>query len=216
MLVLEERPSVQTPHPAAPAMAGDALTAALLDQIDCGMLACTGDGRLLHANRAGRRELARGGSLGLVEGRLRSDGGMRDDFEQALRDAAGRQRTRLLVVGPEDQRLGLAVMPLRAAADEPPVVLVMLGRRALCSPLGLQMLAIRHGLTLAEQRVLRALIENRSAREIALGHGVALPTVRTQIQSIRDKIDVRSIDALLLHAAQLPPVSSWQDLRPAS
>jgi hypothetical protein len=39
--------------------------------------------------------------------------------------------------------------------------------------------------------------------------------VGAQIQSIRDKLGVRSVDALLLRAAQLPPVSSWQELPPA-
>jgi hypothetical protein len=38
--------------------------------------------------------------------------------------------------------------------------------------------------------------------------------VGAQIQAIRDKIGVRSVDALLLRAAQLPPVSSWQELPP--
>jgi DNA-binding CsgD family transcriptional regulator len=214
MLALADRPVAEAPRAAAPRPSAEALAPALLDQIDFGLLACTGEGQLLLANRAGRRELSHGRALGVTGSRLSCDPASRADFEQALREAVLRRRTRLLALGPEDDRLGVVVMPVCVSPDEEPLVLVMLGRRALCSPLGLQLLAIMHGLTLAEQRVLRALIDDRSAREIALDHGVALPTVRTQIQAIRDKIDVRSIDTLLLRAAQLPPVCSWQDLRP--
>jgi DNA-binding CsgD family transcriptional regulator len=193
----------------------EALVPALLDQIDCGLVACTGEGELLHANRSGRRELAHGGALWLAGGRVVCEISLRFDFEQAVREAVSARRTRMLMVGPESDPLRVVVMPVYAESDDEPCALVMLGRRALCSPLGLQMMAIEGGLTAVEQRVLRALIDGRSAHEIALDHGVALPTVGAQIQSIRDKLGVRSVDALLLRAAQLPPVSSWQELPPA-
>ena len=193
----------------------EALMPTLLDQIDCGLVACTGEGELLHANRAGRRELAHGGALWLAAGRVVCEASLRFDFEHAVRDAVSARRTRMLAVGPESDPLRVVVMPVYGESDDEPCALVMLGRRALCSPLGLQMMAIESGLTPAEQRVLRALIDGRSAHEIALDHGVALSMVGTQIQAIRDKIGVRSVDALLLRAAQVPPVSSWQELPPA-
>jgi len=192
----------------------EALVPALLDQIDCGLVACTGEGRLLHANRAGRRELAHGGALWTNAEHLTCEARTRADFEEAVSEAVSRGRTRMLLVGPDADPLRVVVMPVYAEPDDEPCVLVMLGRRSLCSPLGLQMLALEHGLTPGEQRVLRALVDNRSAHEIALDHGVALPTIGAQIQAIRDKIGVRSVDALLLRAAQLPPVSSWQELTP--
>ena len=211
----------RTPHVARATCAPDprfsmeALVPALLDQIDCGLVACNGEGELLHANRAGRRELAHGGALWLAGGRVVCEISLRFDFEQAVREAVSARRTRMLMVGPESDPLRVVVMPVFVDSDDEPCALVMLGRRALCSPLGLQMMAIEGGLTAVEQRVLRALIDGRSAHEIALDHGVALPTVGAQIQSIRDKLGVRSVDALLLRAAQLPPVSSWQELPPA-
>lgn len=225
MLNLVERSTsaaaARTPHVAraacapAPRFSMEALVPALLDQIDCGLVACTGEGELLHANRAGRRELAHGGALWLAGGRVVCEISLRFDFEQAVREAVSARRTRMLMVGPDSDPLRVVVMPVYAESDDEPCALVMLGRRALCSPLGLQMMAIEGGLTAVEQRVLRALIDGRSAHEIALDHGVALPTVGAQIQSIRDKLGVRSVDALLLRAAQLPPVSSWQELPPA-
>ena len=199
-----------------PRFSAETLAPALLDQIDCGLIACTGEGELLHANRAGRRELTHGGALWLAGGRVVCEASLRFDFEHAVREAVASRRTRMLMVGPEADALRVVVMPVYAAeSDDEPCALVMLGRRALCSPLGLQMMAIESGLTAVEQRVLRALIDGRSAHEIALDHGVALSMVGAQIQAIRDKIGVRSVDALLLRAAQVPPVSSWQELPPA-
>ena len=225
MLDLVERSAsaaaARAPHVAratcapAPRFSMEALVPALLDQIDCGLVACTGEGELLHANRAGRRELAHGGALWLAGGRVVCEISLRFDFEQAVREAVSARRTRMLMVGPDSDPLRVVVMPVYGETDGEPCALVMLGRRALCSPLGLQMMAIEGGLTPVEQRVLRALIDGRSAHEIALDHGVALPTVGAQIQSIRDKLGVRSVDALLLRAAQLPPVSSWQELPPS-
>lgn len=225
MLDLVERSAsaaaARAPHVARTTCAPDprfsmeALVPALLDQIDCGLVACNGEGELLHANRAGRRELAHGGALWLAGGRVVCEISLRFDFEQAVREAVSARRTRMLMVGPESDPLRVVVMPVYVESDDEPCALVMLGRRSLCSPLGLQMMAIEGGLTAVEQRVLRALIDGRSAHEIALDHGVALPTVGAQIQSIRDKLGVRSVDALLLRAAQLPPVSSWQELPPA-
>ena len=225
MLDLVERSAsaaaARTPHVAratcapAPRFSKEALLPALLDQIDCGLVACTGEGELLHANRAGRRELAHGGALWLAGGRVICEISLRFDFEQAVREAVSARRTRMLMVGPEDSALRVVVMPVYAESDEEPCALVMLGRRALCSPLGLQMMALESELTTAEQRVLRALVDGRSAHEIALDHGVSLSMVGAQIQAIRDKMGVRSVDALLLRAAQLPPVSSWQELPPA-
>jgi DNA-binding CsgD family transcriptional regulator len=98
-------------------------------------------------------------------------------------------------------------MPLDVADVDLPLVLVMMGRRQVCSPLGMELLASHHGLTFAESRVLRALVDNLSPREIAASHGVAIATIRTQISAVRDKLGVRSIDALLLRAAAVPPLT---------
>ena len=183
------------------------LAAALIDQVECGLIACDVDGWLLHANRAARRELAEGRVLRLAKGQLRCDI-QAAELTEALHDAAVRHRRRLLGLGQGKDQLTLVTMPAGVDAGQTPSALIVLGRRTVCSTLGLEMLALRQGLTLAEQRVLRSLVANRPVREIAAEHGVALSTVRTQIQAIREKVGVRSIDALLLNAAQLPPVAS--------
>lgn len=182
------------------------LALALLEHIDGGVAACGAEGRLLLANGAARREFDSGRALALAAGRVHCPGEGALDFEAALHDALTRQRSSLLWAGTAEAQLMVAVMPVRDDDTLPPAALLMLGRRSLCSPLGLELLAACHGLTLTERRVLRGLIDDRSARAIADEHGVALSTVRTQIQSIRHKLGVRNIDALLLRAAQMPPV----------
>ncbi len=191
------------------------LALALMDQIECGLIAADAQGQLLHANRAARRELKSGRVLRLVGERLSCAVGGQSELAAALQEAAVKQRSRLLWIGEGAERLMLVAMPMRGERNGEgggrPTALLMLGRRSLCSPLGLEMMSIRYGLTLAERRVLRALVASQSAREIASDHGVALSTVRTQIQAIRHKVGVRNIDALLLRAAQVPPVGSWHE-----
>lgn len=204
--------TVGEPYRPAPRPVVNSIADALVDQIECGLVVCDSRGRLLHANRAARRELTDGRVLRLAHDALQVDSESHADLSAALHDAAIRQRSRLLWLGADDQQLMIVVRPIAVEAfGATPTALVVLGRRSLCSPLGLEMLAIRHGLTLAERRVFRGLIANRSAREIADAHGVCLPTVRTQIQSVREKVGVRSIDELLLRAAQVPPIGSLHE-----
>lgn len=203
-----------TPRPAAARTELDGafasrLAGALINHIECGLVACHGDGTVLYANRAAQRELQAARVLSAAHGTLRCVAGNGSEFQAALLDAANRRRTRLLRLGDEGDRIMVAVMPVAADQIGDQTALVMFGRRAPCSPLGLEMLARRHGLTLTETRVLHALLANTAPRDIAAAHGVGLSTIRTQIQSIRGKVGVRSIDALLLHAAEVPPVTSW-------
>lgn len=185
------------------------LAGALINHIECGLVACEGDGTLLYANRAAQRELAAARVLTASQGTLRCVGSAAAEFQSALVDAASRRRTRLLRLGEPGDRLMVAVMPVAADQIGDQTALVMIGRRAPCSPLGLEMLARRHGLTLTETRVLHALLGNSTPRDIAAAHGVGMATIRTQIQSIRGKMGARSIDALLLQASEVPPVTSW-------
>ena len=180
----------------------------LMDRIECGVFACGADGELYHANVAARRELRYGRALRLSDNRVCSAGTSQSDWYSALHDATARMRSRLVGIDDGGERLLIALMPMHVAGIDKPAAVAMMGRRNVCSPLGLEMLSSTHGLTFAESRVFRALVGNNSAREIAASHGVAVATVRTQIQAVRDKLGVRSIDALLLRAAEVPPVTA--------
>jgi DNA-binding CsgD family transcriptional regulator len=210
MLVIERNEQARTAHPATEPGVVGRLLAALMDRIECGVVACLADGELLHANLAARRELADARTLRIADERLQCAAESREAWVAALRSAASGHRTSLVVLGKGPDRLNIAAMPLPLEAGGPPVVVVVMGRRTPCSTLGMEMLASRHGLTYAESRVLRELVGNRTPREIAATHGVSVATVRTQIQSVRDKLGVRSIDALLLRAAELPPLVARQ------
>lgn len=201
-------------HASVPRAVVDRLATVMLDQVECGLITCRADGTVIHANRAARREIDLGRILSLVNQQLRCHGDVtQTELAAALHDAAVRQRSRMLVLGTETERLSAVAMPIQVDALGMPAALLMVGRRSVCSPLALEMIALRHNLTLAERRVLRALIASQSARDIADAHGVAMSTIRSQIQSIRDKVGVRSIEELLMRAAQVPPVSSWHELR---
>ena len=207
MLTLHPQP-FHDPSPQVDGPAHARLLSALMDRIACGVLACDADGTLLHANHMARRELCQAGPLHLDGRQVRATSAMQDIWSTALHDAAVRQRTRLMALPDGNERLTVALLPVHVEGSDRPAAVAMLGRRSVCSPLGLEMLSASHGLTYAEQRVLRALVDNSTVREIAASHGVSVTTVRTQIQAVRDKLGARSIDALLLQAAALPPVTA--------
>ena len=179
----------------------------VVDQIDCGLLVCDAQGRMLHANRAALRELDTAQILKLQDGVLCCRGPSGSELSAAIKASAARGLRRLVNLQ-DSPPLMVVVTPLDRLPGSDPMVLVMIGRRSLCTPLGLELLAVQHRLTWAEQRVLRAIVGGVAVRDIATDNGVAVSTVRTQVQSIRDKLGVGNIDALLLIAARIPPVPS--------
>jgi DNA-binding CsgD family transcriptional regulator len=185
------------------------LPLALLDEIDSGLIVCDGYGQVRFVNQAARQELAAGVVLQRVDGALRRAPQAEGDLESALREASRHRRRSLVRLSGEreEHRLMVSVQPLELPGEEPGHTLVMLGRRVPCSELGLELLAGSFGLTLAERRVLGALMREATPREIAREHAVAMSTVRTQITAIRNKLGTRRLEGLLLRTAQLPPLT---------
>lgn len=183
-----------------------ALRERLLDEIGLGLIVCDSAGRVRLTNRCAEAELASGGLLCRVGATLRCGARSTVPLDIAIGDA-GRSGYRQLVElsGAHDRLLVLAV-PLPGGASREALVMVMLGRRDLCSAPGLELLSTVHGLTPAERRVLADLLQECSLREIAQAHGVALSTVRTQVVSIRGKLGVHSVEALLHRVAEVPPM----------
>ncbi len=191
------------PAPARAAAEPSPLLAAVLDEIDTGVLVCDERGGVQFGNAAARSELVDGRLLHLEGGHtLRACG---DGLGAALSGACRRGRHQVLALERGGLSLHLAVSPLAGATT--PLALVMLGRRAPCSLLALELMGIARGLTVAERRVLAHLLAQRSPRQIAVEHGVALSTVRTQILALRTKLGVRSLQSLLCLAAGLPPMA---------
>ena len=206
-MLAEATVSVRPAEEAAPRPRSYQLPQQVVDQIDCGLLVCDAQGRMLHANRAALRELGSALILTLQDGVVCCSGPGARELATAIKLAATRGLRRLVSLQ-DRPPLMLVVTPLDVQQGAEPLVLLMIGRRTLCTPLGLELLAMQHHLTWAEQRVLRAIVGGISVREMASEHGVAVSTIRTQLQSIRDKLGVANIDALLLIAARLPPVPS--------
>jgi DNA-binding CsgD family transcriptional regulator len=187
------------------------LFAALLDHIDLGVMVCDAECRLLHANCEAQAELERGRLLavaGKADQRstfVHAAGGVvgAQALQAAVHCAARQGRRRMVSLHAGDDRLLVNAMPLACNGGEP-LVLLLLGSRDLCSPLGLEMLASLHGLTSAERRVTAGLASGLNAAEIAAEAGVAISTLRSQISTVRAKLGARSVDHLLFRVAGVP------------
>lgn len=175
--------------------------AAMLDEVDYGVLMVDTHSCLRHANYSARMHFGEGRALGVENGRLyaRRAADVRT-LAKALQDAAERSRRCLLRLNEGAEAVVAAVVPL---PDQ--CVLIVLPKPAPCGLLALQWFARHHGLTPAEQQVLQALCDGAIPADVAKRHDVAVSTVRTQIGSIRQKTGASSIGALLRQVAALPP-----------
>lgn len=184
----------------------------MLDEIDYGVLLLAQDHRVVHANHAAQAELAGPYPLHLLGRELRADC-PRDvvPLQDALRNASERGLRKLLTIGEPERRVGLSVVPLGLPGELPEheaAILVVLGRRQVCSGLAVQAFARAHALSAGEEQVLRCLCEGLRPTEIAERNGVKIATVRTQISSARAKTGADSIRDLVQRVALLPPLVS--------
>ncbi|MBA4342374.1 MAG: LuxR family transcriptional regulator [Methylibium sp.] len=182
--------------------------ALVLDELDYGLLLVDASGGLLHSNRAARQVLNEHHPLQLLGGQLRAR--FSQDIKplfDALLQAERDDRRCLLRLGEGQDRANLVVVPLNRDVEQAAVLLV-LERQELCGALAAQWFALRYGLTPAESEVLKGLSSGARPTSIAESQGVAISTVRTQIQSIRAKSGARSIRELLRQLAVLPPLVS--------
>jgi DNA-binding CsgD family transcriptional regulator len=187
---------------AAPWLAG------MLDEIDYGMLLIGAGSALLYSNHAARQALSGPHALTVQTGVLRP----RHPQDVApLADAlaaAARGRRSLVMLGLDETRISICLVPLTEGADagQAPATLLMLGRREMCPPLSVRGYARELALTPTETRVLELLCEGWLPADIAERQHVALSTVRTQIGSIRSKTGASSIRELVRQVARLPPL----------
>ena len=200
-----------SPAEAVPPGGGDGWArclAAMLDEVDYGMMLFDGAGHLRLMNHAARRELDDSHPLRLAGGQLRARS--RDDgarLQEAFDGALQRQVRQLLLIGEAETRISVAVVPLGPQALEGgPATMLLLGRRRVAENLSVQFFARSRRLTPAETRVLEALCAGVPPAEIAARQGVRISTVRTQIGGLRDKTGARSIRALVRMVAVLPPM----------
>lgn len=197
--------------PASPeaALPSAELLAAVLDQLDTGVLLVDAHGGVLLASDAARTELQQGGVLRIDEAGLLGVAGTasgQSALRAAVQAAVSDRVHQLLPLHTTAGSLTVAVQPLRVAGQAP-LALVLLQRRQLCPSLVVEMLAGQHALTLAERRLLSGLLEGRRIADVAAAHGVQLSTVRSQAAALRTKFGVRRLEDLTRLAAEMPPMA---------
>lgn len=179
----------------------------VLEEIDYGMLLVSPGGRLQHANHLARHELSRARFLRIEAATV--VGQSPEQTEEIMRGIrwAAQGRRQMLTLRHGADTLPVACVPLHQPADGQPVsVLLMLGRQTGAQNLAITFFSRTHGLSPAEESVLKSLCDGLDVREIALANGVAECTVRTQVRSLRDKTGINSMRLLVQRVAALPPV----------
>jgi DNA-binding CsgD family transcriptional regulator len=180
----------------------------VLEEIDYGLILVSAAGHLQHANHLARRELTLGRFLRL-EGAIVT--GVTDpqaeELQQGMLGAAVGRRQMVTLHNDRDS-LPIACVPLFPPFEgESAAVLLMLGRQSGAQNLAASFFARTHGLTRAEESVLKSLCDGLEVHEIATANGVSEYTVRTQVRSLRDKTGINSMRLLVQRVAALPPVA---------
>ena len=183
----------------------------ILDEIDYGLLMLDAFGTVLHVNHMGRFELAQERCLASVDGVLTGCSARhREELARGLSMArAGRRAMLRFELSDNPPRSMTAVcVPLGSPFDgSHPSVLIMLERNRE-ENLALSLYAQHHGITPAEQGVLRSLCEGLDVAGIALRLHIAESTVRTHVRSLREKTRTTSMRQLVQTVADLPPMVS--------
>ena len=179
----------------------------VLEELDYGLILVSPQGRVQHATHLARHELTRARFL-----HSRGDsvcGVSPSSSADLLRGicAAARGRRQLVELRDGTEVLPVACVPLfQPFEGESASVLLILARQAGTQNLALTFFARSHGLTPAEEAVLRGLCDGLEVQDIAAANRVCVSTIRTQIRSLRDKTGASSIRVLVQRVAALPPV----------
>jgi len=186
------------------------LMAAVLDEVDYGLMLLSADGLVVHANHAALREMGSAHPLELRSRRLRS---REPQEQQLLADALEAARHRgvrcMINLGSGEARIGLSIVPLPLALSRHTsgnAVLMTLQRSQLVEKLSVGAFARARGLSQREEEVLTALCEGLRPTQIAERMGVAVATVRSHVHNLKEKTHCRTMVELVKQIALLPPL----------
>ena len=178
----------------------------VLEEIDYGLILLSATGELQHANQLGWSELSRERFL-KVEGSQVV--GETPVVTQELRrglQAAAVGRRHMLMLREGGDVLPVTCLPLMPGEGSATPVLLMLARQSATRNLNVGFFSRTHGLTAAEESILRHLCEGLQVKEIARVKGITPSTVRTHLRSLREKTGLRHIRLLAQRVAMLPPM----------
>lgn len=191
------------------------ILAAVLDEVDYGLMLVADAGRVIHANHVARRLLEGGQVLALEGGHLMA----RDDvwhgrLGEAISAAQLKDTRSMLHIadGEGGHGLGLSVVPLHASVqtesrNERPV-LITLQRAQLVETLSVGAFARQYSLSPREEEVLGLLCAGRRPAEIAEQLCLSGGTIRTHIHNLKAKAGCNSMVELVKRVAVLPPIVS--------
>ncbi len=184
--------------------------ARMWDEVDYGVMLLTSDAQLLYANHVARHELEQQQALRVMGFALTASIDAQQRSLVRAIEEAGKGMRGLREFG-KTQPLAVSFLPVDADAldlhDGPQRrVMAIMGKRRVCEALSFCLFARLHQLSPAETRVLQAVCDGHTAEQMAQAHGVAVSTVRTQVQQIRHKTGNASLRDLVRRVASLPPV----------
>jgi DNA-binding CsgD family transcriptional regulator len=186
----------------------------VVDGIDYGVIVMRGCGNILLTNRLARAELETASRIRIRNNKLAAHAPKNESaIEHALLDAI-KGGTRLLQIPTATGTLTLSFAPLNDIRDcsplpeeiAMPLVLVLIGKHTACSPVTLTGFGQLYGLTRAERRLLPAICQGMSIKEMAKQQRVSVCTVRVHLKSIRDKTGAASLRLLMRQMTTLPPL----------
>ncbi|HXE48201.1 MAG TPA: LuxR C-terminal-related transcriptional regulator [Ramlibacter sp.] len=181
----------------------------LMDELAHGVVVTTVEGRLLHANLAGRRELGRARVLELRHQVLRALAPADSKSLQAALAKVAEGKRSLIGLSPaQGAVVTVAVLPLKGEErGRLPNAALLFARESVCEALMLCFFARSHALTATEEHVLGILCQGFSAPEIAAQMDVAVSTIRSHVRSLCVKTRSSGVRQLVNRVAVLPPVA---------
>jgi DNA-binding CsgD family transcriptional regulator len=188
-----------------------ALLVSIIDELDYGVMLLENDARLVVSNDSAQEVVRNRRVFTFRDGCLRCIDAEPDRRWRAMLAACDRHGRSLDMFGQGADLLSVAVTPLDRllSHEQSGRILVTFGRHRNCEPISLRAFARARGLTGAEVSVLEALAAGATPNQIAVDHGVAISTVRTQVRQILGKTGCAGIRDLLWQISRLAP------LRPA-
>lgn len=188
------------------------LLAAVLDEVDYGLMLVADGGRVIHANHFARQILDGGGLMEIRTGKLKAlNPKCQAQLLDAIVAAQHKDARTMLNLGVEGAAaVGLSVVPLPILVDteshtERPV-LITLQRSQLVEALSVGAFARAHSLSRREEEVLGCLCAGLKPAEIALQLQISEGTIRTHVHNLKVKAHCNSMVELVKRVAVLPPI----------